>query len=279
MIINSGRLSLKLGANTVGRDSIGFICEGIVAARALSRLAVEVVEAPGLNEKQFAPRILDAVVQCSSLRHFEGNFPMWNSVDDKGPNMEAFLSSNVALEHFAFAPFSLSVEGRTDIARGVRHRAVASAVNGLCHNQRLQAIDFAPGRHDSFPVGKKISGKIVAMLEERNTSLKRIDGLACMSRQHEERISSLLELNRYGQEFAENFRTVPVGLWGDVLCRISTPDCNFVVTKLVRAALEPQGPSSGESREGAAAARRGIRAAAPLHGAEPPETVQEVEKE
>jgi hypothetical protein len=278
MIINSGRLSLKLGANTVGRDSIGFICEGIVAARALSRLTVEVVEAPGLNEKRFAPRILDAVVQCSSLRHFEGNFPMWNSVDDKGPNMEAFLSSNVALEHFAFAPFSLSVEGRTDIARGVRHRAVASAANGLCHNQRLQAIDFAPGRHNSFPVGKKISGKIVAMLEGRNTSLKRIDGLVYLHRQHEARINSLLELNRYGQEFAENFRTVPVGVWSDVLCRISNVDCNFVVTRLVRGALEPQGPLSGAPREGAAAARPGARAAAPKDAAEPPEAVQESEK-
>jgi hypothetical protein len=70
-----------------------------------------------------------------------------------------------------------------------------------------------------------------------NTTLQRIEGIQYESREDEQRIDEILRLNQLLPELVANHKKVPLSLWGDVLCRINTSDCNYFVTWLARQAL------------------------------------------
>ena len=81
------------------------------------------------------------------------------------------------------------------------------------------------------------SAGIVEMLVDCNTSLQQIEGLTYESADHQQQISRLLLLNRYGEDFVATATSVPMEDWGDVLMRIGKEECNFFVTELVRRAV------------------------------------------
>jgi hypothetical protein len=246
VIANSGTLSLEL-VGFDGSNNVPFICQGIESAMSLSRLTLTL---EGVRETRCAARILDAVERCSSLRRFDGYIRAHNDANDIGPDIEAFFSRNTTLEHFGFdicvsldVAFEGEIDDDFDRDTSLLTSALVFAVKGLRTNRRLQTLRFyVDGRPRSIlEVNAVIGEQVVAMLEESNTSLKRIEGVAYESPQQGERISHLLGLNRHAQDFVANARRVPMGAWGDVLMRISNADCNHFVTELVHRALAGSG--------------------------------------
>ena len=108
----------------------------------------------------------------------------------------------------------------------------------LRRNGRLKILSLR--RHDNyfFYVDSSISSEIEKMLLDCNTTLQQIEGLRYESVDYQHRISRLLLLNRYGEDFVANATSVPMEHWGDVLMRIVKEECNFFVTELVRRAVE-----------------------------------------
>jgi hypothetical protein len=171
-----------------------------------------------------------------------------------GPLLEAFVATNVTLNYFG-----VDLDTRDSYLPA---NVVTFAARGLRNNRHLSAISFLqpPIRfsiwNDSQDapalVDKSTSEEIAAMLQERNTTLQDIEGVAYESDELEERIRHLLALNRHGEDLVKEARRVPMGLWGEVLSRIGTADCNHFVTKLARQALlGDQHGSLDPAREGA----------------------------
>jgi hypothetical protein len=246
VIANSGTLSLEL-VDFDGSNNVPFICQGIESAMSLSRLTLTL---DGVRETRCAARILDAVERCSSLRRFDGYFRAHNDANDIGPDIEAFFSRNTTLEHFGFdicvsldVAFEGEIDDDFDRDTSLLTSALMFAVKGLRTNRSLQTLRFyADGSmRSALEVNAVIGKQIVAMLEESNTSLKRIEGVAYESPQQGERISHLLGLNLHAPNFVANARRVPMDAWGDVLMRITNADCNHFVTELVHRALAGNG--------------------------------------
>ena len=98
-----------------------------------------------------------------------------------------------------------------------------------------------PNHDYYYEVDPSIRGGIVEMLLYIwNTSLQQIEDLQFQSVDHQHQINRLLLLNRYGQDFVSNPKSVPMEHWGDALRHIGTSDCNCFVTELVRRAVEGQ---------------------------------------
>jgi regulator of replication initiation timing len=181
-----------------------------------------------------------------------------NGSDDSWPYLDPFLSGNTNLDFFGLG-IEFPVLSDSVVSFADDQAVVSFAVRGLRHNRRLQTINFCirqfhPGREKRrsvkylgpIRVTVATSEQIVAMLQQFNTTLQQIEGLEYESREHEERINCLLELNRHGKDFAENGDRVPIGLWGDVLSRISNTECNsFVTEKVQQACGSYESPSSG----------------------------------
>jgi hypothetical protein len=221
------------------------LCGGIEAARNLPSLDLHMRDA--VDQMNLAS-ILDSVQRNLFLRRFGCQFRPSDAVDMKelGPVLEEFVARNVTLESFCLGLRTSSGDAQTDGLRFV--------VEGLRRNRRLHTMDltrcyvigsgsagcpFGPMR-----VSGAISKDIISMLLEYNTTLVSIEGAEYESNQDEERIGSLLALNRHGKELVGgNARSVPVELWGDVLCRVSNSGCNFFVTELVRRALFGAAPA------------------------------------
>jgi hypothetical protein len=122
--------------------------------------------------------------------------------------LEVILSENAVLEYFEF---------RVDPSVTREANLRVFAVRGLRHNRWLQTFCFPSAfyirgglgwsyvpPYESASVNGEIGEQTVAMLEERNIKLQRIDGLEYENGQHEERVNQLLELNRYCQGFVAN---------------------------------------------------------------------------
>jgi hypothetical protein len=238
----SAELSLKIESYFEGSSSVAFLCAGIETAGSLPSL--------DLTWGCFWPShdgiasILASVQRNTSLRRFYGGFHCWTrssgiNMDELGPTIESFVSSNSALEFFGFC-----LECRID-GRRYEAGAIASVFQGLRANRRLLTVDFSrPRRYFDtlYPdirvtASEGASGAIVAVLRNHNTSLLQIEGLSYESPEHGEQIAHLLALNRHGRDFAANAHRVPLEHWGDVLSRIGAQDCNYFVTKLARMAL------------------------------------------
>jgi extradiol dioxygenase family protein len=243
-------------------EDVSQLCAGIEAAQSLTSLNLA-LEDSQISQPSFHS-ILGSVSNHPGIRHFAFVFRihLFSWVE-----LEQFLSNNTSVENFELDPTG------GDLEPG--HVGFKSVIQGLRRNRNLQSITFLVPEFESqndyvlsypgqVPVTAEMSELIVSMLEECNTSLKSIEGPFYESRQHEGRIHSLLELNRHGQEFVANLRSVPLGLWGavvpmdrwgDVFSRISNTDCNFFVTKLVRQAMcgdqmEPRGIGAGDPNSG-----------------------------
>jgi rubrerythrin len=233
----SGDLSLKLRL----KKKASFLVAGIQAAQSLSSFELTLEDMP--SRKSSFKRILDAVQSSRGLRQFV--FAV-NGTDDSWPCLDPFLCGNKNLDIFR-----LRIKGP---ARSVSADSFAAdqavvtfAVRGLRHNRRLQTMSFRyqgrilrheVKRLDPIRVTVETSQQIVAMLQQFNTTLHQIQGLEYESREHEERINYLLKLNRHGKDFAEKGDRVPIGLWSDVLSRISNAECNYFVTKKVKQAFD-----------------------------------------
>jgi hypothetical protein len=240
-IIVNCSADLKLGILSSRDPSVILhaLCGGIEAARALPSLEFHLQHPVDQNN---LASILHSVHVNLFLRRFRGQFRLSDAVDLKElePVLEEFVATNITLDSFCLGLRTPSGDAQTDALRFV--------VQGLRRNRRLHAINltrcntFWPGL-DRCPLGPvrvsgAISKEIFLMLLECNTTLLSIEGVEYESNQDEERIGSLLALNRHGKELVGgNARSVPVELWGDVLCRVSNSGCNFFVTELVRRAL------------------------------------------
>jgi hypothetical protein len=98
----------------------------------------------------------------------------------------------------------------------------------------------------------------LAALQERNTTLLRIVDRCYGRLPDRERIDSLLALNRYAADFPQNARSVPMKLWGDVLCRVSTDACNSFVLDLVHRAVRGR-PAESRIRGGQGGKKRSLK--------------------
>jgi hypothetical protein len=146
-------------------------------------------------------------------------------------------------------------------------QAVLSCIRGLVSNRISVQLIFSRFSHETddarwvandddsetadgetVAVDYHLGEEIWRMLHAHNNSLRRIDGLLYESEAQEERIESLLTLNRYAEDFASKAHRVPMEHWSDVLARISSDDCNYFVTKLARQAVRGGAGSSGNER-------------------------------
>jgi hypothetical protein len=116
------------------------------------------------------------------------------------------------------------------------------AIRGLRSNRTLRELKLE-GR-----MAQSTSAELVEVLENQNTTLIEIQGLhdGYESQEDKAQIDLLLQLNRYGQrlvrsaDFVTNARCVPMELWGDVLSRIGTGECNRFVLELAQRAVRGQ---------------------------------------
>jgi hypothetical protein len=253
-------LELHLTCGDHRDDNLRFLCEGIGFSQGVTNLELVLRDV----RHQSVASILNAVQGNSFFRRFVGRFHARRIAvrvaDDDGRTIEAGTGRHIvdlavddvcrALEELLANNTTLDYLGFDLVHDAVQPRAVAYAARGLRDNRRLLTLNLESadnnGIHCPSPrqvlVDASISEEIVAMLEERNTTLLRIEGLAYESRQHQERIEYLLELNRRGPSFASNAHQVPLEQWGDLLCRISNADCNYLVIKLARQALRRSRP-------------------------------------
>jgi hypothetical protein len=221
------------------------LCGGIEAAQNLPSLDLHMRDA--VDQMNLAS-ILDSVQRNLFLRRFGCQFRPSDAVDMKelGPVLEEFVARNITLEWFCLGLRTPSGDAQTEGLRFV--------VEGLRRNRRLHTMNLTRcyvigSGSDGCPLGpmrvsRAISNEIISMLLGCNTTLLSIEGADYESNQDEERIGSLLALNRHGKELVGgNARSVPVELWGDVLCRVSNSGCNFFVTELVRRALFGAAPA------------------------------------
>ena len=76
----------------------------------------------------------------------------------------------------------------------------------------------------------------------QNTTLQELNGfLKYESDDHKSQIRQYLLLNRYREDFVANATSAPMEHWGDLLMGIEKEEGNFVVTELVRRAVEGWG--------------------------------------
>jgi hypothetical protein len=238
LVNRAGSLSLSFWDRCP--STVPYLCSGIERSLSLTDLELELYDTLA-NENVSEPDhqsvrlVLDSVKLNSSLRRFRGMFslPSTKSIECVLPSLEELVSNNTSLRTLEFL---LTTRRYTP---EIVEQAVTRVVRGLRQNRVLRTVNFYPveGRATSLVVDPDGSKDIVAMLQEGNTSLQKIEGLEYDSFEHEEQISLLLELNRHREELLSDPRRVPPELWGDVLSRISNADCNFVVTRLVRQAL------------------------------------------
>jgi hypothetical protein len=211
-----------------------------------------------VGEPSARSSILDSVERNPSIQRFVAHFELAQSFDMNQfrVNVTAFVPRNSTLEHFGVVP-----RGRRD--------AVGPVVLGLRSNRHLRAVIFAcPARVELYGHGcpqdapvrvdEQVSGDIVSMLRDCNTTLEEIEGLQYESGEHAALIDSLLELNRHGETIRTNAHRVPIEVWGDVLCRIGTDDCNFFVTELARRAVTPPRREVSASRRLLLTLRRAV---------------------
>jgi hypothetical protein len=204
LVSRSGGLALRLRN---GSEHVPALCEGIKEACSMTRLNLAME-----GEKETVAIVLESVKQNRHLLHFEGRFKLPGAYDESeasaGSLFQRLLSGNTA---------QMSVALAVTISGGKAVNAVASAVRAVRHNRRLRAIDFAPctpqdGGTPKLIVNAATSSKIIAMLEDHNTTLLSIDGLAHDSAHHGERIDFLLMRNIF---LPANPRDADLFLWGD----------------------------------------------------------------
>jgi hypothetical protein len=262
------------------------ICEGIRESRSLASLDLSMSGEDGL----LMADILSSVQVNASLRRFvleydvvftrrevgelerdlRGEFERAiEKIDWKSTTLDVFGISGQVHE--------LNEDGEDNMPVNLHNVLFPFVVRGLRVNRRLRTLTKFGYHPEFYPdedlelVSEKISGEVVAMLEEHNTTLLRIEGVRYESPAHEGQIRSLLELNRHCRDFCSsseqvrpgmddrespiepNFNPVPLDHWGRVLSRISTVACNYFVTKLARQALQgggDEGSASGGDEDG-----------------------------
>jgi hypothetical protein len=167
---------------------------------------------------------------------------------DVGKALDALLSRNSeVLEYFPFG-FECFL-GFSDPQPGAM--LVPRAVSGLCRNHYLRILHLLPAHRNlgesegGVPVSAEISEEIFEVLRASNATLLRMKGFAYKSAEDRDRSQYLLLLNRYGRDFvASGRRNVPAENWGEVPMWISSCDCNYLATELVR---QGRGIASGTS--------------------------------
>jgi hypothetical protein len=227
-------------------DNIPFLCAGIEAASSLADLTVVLVH-PWVYS--IAP-LLGSLQRSSTLVRFAGRFyfnrhthaSLAYGADTReaaavGPHLETLLAGNATLEclDIVWDP-CMADTGHLDRVAAI---LLPYVVRGVRRNRTLKALSLRPDRVPHFRADSQVSESIAEMLQNGNTVLQRLEGIAYDSEDRQARIDHLLKLNRYSQDFvAEAGRGVPLESWGDVLTRIDNADCNGFVAELARQALE-----------------------------------------
>jgi hypothetical protein len=251
------------------------ICEGIRESVGLTNLELSMSGRDRLCMRD----ILSAVQDNTSLRRFVFDYDIFRGGlrgdvgGELGPAVELF-ASNTTLDIFGISGTSFGIDTMPADLHNVLFPFV---VRGLRFNRRLRTLTTYKHDPEHYSdedlelVSEQVSSEVVAMLEEHNTTLLRIEDVRYESREHGERIRSLLDLNRHCRDFCSsseqarpgmddrespiepNFNPVPLDHWGRVLSRISTVACNYFVTKLARQALQgggDEGSASGGDEDG-----------------------------
>jgi hypothetical protein len=227
-------LSLDLWVPRDGHDTFRYICIGIEGAASLPGLELRLWSV----SEAFAVNLLQSLGRNQSLTSLMLSFTVVDVGYDSeirydGPEVGTILqyfisnSSNVTTLRLL-----MESEG------GGFERYHLFAIRGLKKNRKLRMLQLR-----GF-VAASASTELVRVLQTRNTTLIEIEGpYGFGSEADKAEVDRLLQLNRYGQAFVPDVdfdaiaRQVPIALWGDVLSRIVTDECNRFVLELVQRAV------------------------------------------
>jgi hypothetical protein len=229
-------LSLDLWVPCDGHDTFRYICVGIEGAASLPGLELGLASVP----EEIAVNLLQCLGRNQSLTSLMLRFTVlvngYSYVPEiaydgpeVGTTLQSFISNNSNVTTFHL--LMQSEDG------GFQHYHLF-AIRGLKKNRKLRVLQL------SGSMTASTSAELVNVLQTRNTKLVEIESLGGYDSEADKaEVDRLLQLNRYGQGFVPDVdfdaiaRQVPIELWGDVLSRIGTDECNRFVLELVQRAV------------------------------------------
>jgi hypothetical protein len=222
------RLSLSLIYDTETDINLLSLCAGITAARSLTAMNLGIWLSPnGFEEILVALQGNEALQDLELYVTFVAELPNEeHQTEQIGNSLQEFISNNKSLGAFCFAyDFFNGSPGERINAHHV--------VRGLASNRHLRVLNL---RYTTSTTDSD-SAELMQVLSEHNTTLEEIKGLRIESEAQREQINQLLALNRYGRNFIASPHQVPLDLWGDILSRVSTDECNRFLVDLARRAV------------------------------------------
>jgi hypothetical protein len=214
--------------------SIPFLCAGIEATTSLPSLKLELNRVGSFD----AGALLMSFQRNSSLRRLDLRLSLYRDIFDSncmvGLALREFISKNSSMSTFSYRFYDENEHEETDYA--------VHLFRGLQSNRTLRVLEC----EKYWRFTETASAELVNVLRDHNTTLEEVQHLASNVESKTDlcQIERLLMLNRYGRNFVANANCVPMDVWGDVLSRIGTEDCNRFVVKLAERAVVDGAPEA-----------------------------------